>query len=120
MTTTHPIELLDFAKPDDARTFEKGRLELLKVAGGEVGRLILQPGWRWSEHVKPIAGTDWCEAPHVQYHIAGTLRIKTIDGKEFDCTPGQLSSLPAGHDAWVVGNDDVVLVDWYGMSNYAR
>ncbi len=120
MTMTHSIEHLDFAKADDVRTFDQGRVEVLKFGGGEVGRLILQPGWRWSEHVKPIAGTEWCEAPHVQYHVAGTLRIKTSDGEEFDCGPGQLSSLPSGHDAWVVGDETVVLVDWYGASNYAR
>lgn len=114
------VEHVDFASPDEVRNFENGRLELVKFAGGEVGRLILQPGWRWSDHVKPIAGTDWCEAPHVQYHLAGTLRIRMSDGAEFDATPGQLTSLPAGHDAWVVGDEDVVVVDWYGMSNYAR
>lgn len=118
--STQTVEHRSFGQPDEVRSFEKGRLELVKFAGTEVGRLILEPGWRWSEHVKPIAGTELCEAPHVQYHVAGTLHIKMNDGSEFDATPGQLTSLPAGHDAWVVGSEDVVLVDWYGMSNYAR
>lgn len=120
MAATQTIEHVDFSKPDEVRTFGKGRLELLKFAGGEVGRLTLRPGWRWSEHVKPIAGTEWCEAPHVQYHVAGTLRVRMSDGTELDATPGQLTSLPSGHDAWVVGDEDVVLVDWFGLSNYAR
>jgi hypothetical protein len=70
--------------------------------------------------VKPLAGTELCEAPHFQYHIAGTLRIKMADGTEFEARAGGITSLPAGHDAWVVGNEDVVVVDWYGASEYAR
>jgi quercetin dioxygenase-like cupin family protein len=113
-------ELKDMKAPDDVRTFEKGRLELVNIGGGVVGRLTLEPGWRWSEHVKPLAGTEWCEAPHFQYHVSGTLRIHTSDGHEFDATPGQVTALPSGHDAWVVGDEPVVVVDWYGASNYAK
>jgi len=116
----HRIEHKDFATPDETRPFPFGRLELLSVGGAEIGRLVLEPGWRWSEHVKPIAGTELCEAPHVQYHVSGTLRIRTEDGRELDGTPGQVTSLPAGHDAWVVGDTPVVVVDWYGASDYAR
>ncbi|HSV37927.1 MAG TPA: cupin domain-containing protein [Nocardioidaceae bacterium] len=119
MSTEQTIEQRDFADADEIRTFESGRLELLKVGGMEIGRLVLSPGWRWSEHVKPIAGTDLCEAPHFQYHVAGTMRIRTADGDEFDATPGQVTSLPSGHDAWVVGDEEVVVVDWFGASHYA-
>jgi len=118
--TRQRTEQRDFASPDEVRAFGHGRLELLRIGDSEIGRLVLQPGWRWSEHVKPIAGTELCEAPHFQYHVAGTLRIRTADGAEFDATPGQVTSLPAGHDAWVVGDEDVVVVDWWGASNYAR
>jgi hypothetical protein len=114
------IEWRDFADPEEVRTFDRGRVEILKVGGMEIGRLVLSPGWRWSEHVKPIAGTDLCEAPHFQYHVAGSLRIRTADGHEFEATPGQVTSLPAGHDAWVVGAEDVVVVDWFGASHYAK
>ncbi len=113
-------EQKDFAVPDDVRTFPQGRLELVSIGGSEIGRLVLEPGWRWSEHVKPVAGTELCEAPHFQYHVSGTLRIRTADGTEFDAVPGQVTSLPSGHDAWVVGSDPVVVVDWYGASSYAR
>ena len=75
---------------------------------------------RWSTDVKPIAGTDLCEAPHFQYHVSGTLRVRTAEGVEFDATPGQVTALPAGHDAWVVGDEPVVVVDWWGASNYAK
>ncbi len=120
MNQTQTIEQRDFAQPDEVRTFENGRAEILSVGGMEIGRLTFSPGWRWSEHVKPIAGTDLCEAPHFQYHVAGTLRIRTAGGEEFDATPGQVTSLPSGHDAWVVGNEEVVVVDWFGASHYAE
>lgn len=106
--------------PDETRTFEKGKVDLVNIGGGTVGRLTLEPGWRWSQHVKPIAGTDWCEAPHFQYHAAGHLAVKMEDGAEFEVGPGEISALPKGHDAWVVGNDPVVLIDFFGASNYAK
>lgn len=109
-----------FGAPDETRQFPNGRVEIVKFAGGEVGRLVLEPGWRWSEHVRPIAGTESCEAPHVQYHVSGRLGIRMDDGTEFVAQPGDLTSLPSGHDAWVVGDEPVVVVDWYGASNYAR
>jgi len=120
MPTTVAAEHKTLGTPDEETVFEKGRVELVNIGGGTVGRLTLEPGWRWSVHVKPIAGTELCEAPHFQYHVAGTLRIRTADGAEFDAMPGQVTSLPAGHDAWVVGDEEVVIVDWWGASNYAK
>ena len=108
-----------FATPDETRAFERGELALLKIGGAEIGLLTLQPGWRWSEHVKPLAGTELCEAPHFQYHITGTLHVVMADGSEFDAGPGDVTALPQGHDAWVVGDEPVVVVDWYGASTYA-
>jgi hypothetical protein len=113
-------EQQDFAKPAETREFRNGRADLVRVGGTEIGRLTLQPGWRWSADVRPLAGTEWCEAPHFQYHVAGTLRVRTSDGHEFEATPGQVTALPAGHDAWVVGDEPVVVVDWWGASNYAK
>ena len=109
-----------FATPDETRTFQHGRIDLIGVAGSEIGRLTLQPGWRWSEDVKPIAGTELCEAPHFQYHVQGTLHIVMGDGTELDAEAGDVTALPHGHDAWVVGDEPVVTVDWWGASNYAR
>ncbi len=109
-----------FDEADDVRHFPNGRAEILKVGDAEVGRLILQPGWRWSDDVKPIAETDSCEAPHFQYHVAGRLAIRMDDGTEFIAGPGDVTSLPSGHDAWVVGDGAVVVVDWVGASNYAK
>lgn len=120
-STTHAIaEQKNFGAPDETRTFELGQVDLLQIGGSEIGRLTLQPGWRWSEHVRPIAGTDLCEAPHFQYHVSGTTRIEMADGTHFDAVAGDVTALPQGHDAWVVGDEPVVLIDWWGASNYAK
>ena len=81
----------DFAQADEVREFTNGQVELLHIGGSDIGRLVLRPGWRWSEHVKPIAGTDLCQAPHFQYHVAGMLRIQMADGTSFDAVPGQVN-----------------------------
>lgn len=117
---TAQAEQKSFGSPDETRGFSHGSLDLLKIGGAEIGRLTLEPGWRWSEHVKPVAGTELCEAPHFQYHVSGTLQIVMADGSEFAAGPGDVTALPQGHDAWVVGDEPVVVVDWYGASNYAR
>jgi hypothetical protein len=112
-------QLKTFDTPDDVRAFPKGRLELVNIGGATIGRAVFDPGWRWSTSVQPIAKTKSCEAPHFQYHVAGTLRIKMDDGSEFDCKPGDVSLLPSGHDAWTVGDVPAVVVDFQGMVDYA-
>ena len=115
-TTSHHT----FSKPDETREFNNGKAEILNIDNTPIGRLVLQPGWRWSNDVKPLAKTDSCEAPHFQYHVSGRLHIVMDDGTEFEAGPGDVTSLPSGHDAWVIGNEPVVVVDWYGASNYAK
>jgi len=119
-TTAATSEQKNFGSPDETRTFDHGLVELVDIAGTQIGRITAQPGWRWSEHVKPSAGTDLCEAPHFQYHVQGTLRIRMADGTEFEARPGDVTALPQGHDAWVVGDEPVVVIDWWGASNYAK
>jgi hypothetical protein len=119
-TVMQMTEHKSYNHPDEVRTFTHGRIEILKVGGSDIGRLILEPGWRWSQDVKPIAKTDSCHAPHFQYHVSGQLMIRMDDGTEILAKPGDITSLPSGHDAWVVGNEPVVLVDWFGASNYAK
>jgi hypothetical protein len=109
-----------FGSPDETREFPHGRAEILDVGGGQVGRLTFEPGWRWSTDVRPIAGTSSCEAPHFQYHVSGRLAILMDDGTEFVAGPGDVTALPSGHDAWVVGDEPVVTVDWFGAGHYAR
>ena len=116
----HETEHKSFTAPDETREFPNGHAEILAIGDAEVGRLTFQPGWRWSNDVKPIAGTDSCEAPHFQYHVSGRLAIRMDDGTEMVAGPGDVTSLPSGHDAWVVGDEPAVVVDFYGASNYAK
>jgi hypothetical protein len=115
----HATEHVSFDAPAEVREFPHGRAEVVSIGGGEVGRLVFEPGWRWSNDVKPLAGTDSCLAPHFQYHVSGRLGIRMDDGTEIVAGPGDVTSLPSGHDAWVVGDEPAVVVDWYGASNYA-
>ena len=110
----------NFSAPDEVRKFEKGKLELVDIDGKIVGLFTFQPGWRWSKHVKPLANTQWCEAPHFQYLISGRLHIMMSDGSEFDMEPGDVVNLPSGHDAWVVGDEPAIGIDWQGAVDYAK
>jgi hypothetical protein len=113
-------EMKSFNKPDEVRTFPKGKLELIKIGGAVVGRATFEPGWKWSTSVQPLVKTKSCEAPHFQYHVSGTIKILMDDGKQFECKAGDVSLLPEGHDAWVVGNEPVIIVDFQGMIDYAK
>jgi hypothetical protein len=114
------MEVKNFKNPDEVRTFDLGRVELLKIGGRTIGRATFQPGWKWSLSVGPIAKTKSCEAPHFQYHVSGTLRVLMDDGTQKDLKPGDISLLPMGHDAWVIGKEPVVVVDFQGMIDYAK
>ncbi len=119
LVKTSKAEIKAFSKPDEVRTFPKGKLELIHIGGAVVGRATFEPGWKWSESVQPIARTKSCEAPHFQYQISGRLLVKMDDGTEFETNPGDVSLLSSGHDAWVVGNEPAVVVDFQGMVDYA-
>jgi len=120
MNKTKKMEVKNLNSPEETRNFDKGKLDLVKIGGAMVGRAIFQPGWKWSESVKPVAKTKSCEAPHFQYHVSGTIRVRMDDGTERDLKPGDVSLLPSGHDAWVVGDEPVVVVDFQGMRDYAK
>lgn len=113
-------ERKNFMKPDEVREFPSGKVNLVTIGGATVGRAVLEPGWRWANSVQPIAKTKSCQAPHFQYHVSGVLRVRMDDGTELDCKPGDVSLLPPGHDAWVVGEEPVVLVDFQGMIDFAK
>lgn len=109
-----------FKMPDETRTFPKGKLELINAGGITFGLATFEPGWKWSESVKPIAKTQSCLAPHKQYHISGQLHVVMDDGTEEEFGPGDISILPSGHDGWVVGDEPVVVIDISGMEEYAK
>ncbi|MDZ4708731.1 MAG: cupin domain-containing protein [Saprospiraceae bacterium] len=123
-THIHPssgaAEHKSFNKPEEVRTFSLGKLELVTLHGAKLGRATFQPGWKWSTSLKESSGTKSCAAPHYQYHVSGTLRILMDDGTTFDCKAGDVSALPMGHDAWVIGKEPVVVIDFQGMVDYAK
>jgi hypothetical protein len=118
--TGKKAEMKSFARPDEVRTFPKGKLELVNIGGATVGRATFEPGWKWSTSLQPLVRTKSCEAPHFQYHVSGTVKILMDDGIEFVCKAGDVSLLPEGHDAWVIGDEPVVIVDFQGMIDYAK
>lgn len=109
--------------PDEVRPFagDSGHLDLVVLEAGPVGRAVFQPGWRWSEHVKPIAGTDSCQAAHACYFLSGRMHVvMTATGEEIEYGPGDVAVMAPGHDAWIVGDEPCVVVDWQGFGDYAR
>jgi len=111
-----------FDTPDETRPFEDGmgQLEVINTEGGVVGRATFQPGWHWSKHVKPIAGTESCEAAHTGYFVSGRMKVVMDDGEEMEYGPGDFGTIAAGHDAWIVGDEPCVVVDWQGFGEYAK
>lgn len=111
-----------FDSADETRRFEdgKGRLDLLNTDGGPVGRAVFEPGWQWSQHIKPIAQTDSCEAAHVGYIVSGRLKIVMDDGESIEARPGDFIQVDPGHDAWVLGDEPCVVLDWQGYGDFAK
>ena len=115
------IEVKNLDSPDETRPFAgHGKADMVKVAGRTVGRGRFEPGWRWSEDVKPIAGTDSCEVSHLGYVLSGQMHVKMDDGSEADLGPGDAVALPPGHDAWTVGDEPCVMVDFGEIEEYAK
>jgi len=114
------IEKRSLEMPEEVRTFPLGKVELVTIGNVTFGKGTFQPGWKWSESVKPIVHTDSCLAPHTQYHISGRLHVVMDDGTEVEYGPGDVGVIQPGHDAWVVGNVPVVVIDVTGMTHYAE
>jgi class 3 adenylate cyclase len=107
-------------QPDDVRVFGRGRLEVVELNDAAFGRIVYEPGWRWTVDVQPIAQTDLCEIHHMGYVIAGQLHLEMRDGSSLDARAGDVFECPPGHDAWVVGDQAWISIDWAGRRNYAR
>lgn len=114
------LKIRRFDSPDETRTFEKGKFELLKAEGITVGRASYAPGWKWSTHVGPTAGTRSCQAEHVGLVVSGRAVIAMDNGTEVVVGPGDLFSVPPGHDSWVVGDESYVSLHFIGAEQYAR
>lgn len=98
--------------PDEVREFPNGRMEIVTLGGVVFGRAVFEPGWKWSESVKPIAGTESCEFPHQGYVESGSLHIAMDDGTSLDVTAGDVVVIAPGHDAWTVGDEPCVMYDF--------
>ena len=109
-----------FDAPDETLTFEKGKFELVRVGDRMLGRASYEPGWKWSEHVKPLVGTESCQVAHVGLVISGRAMIAMDDGRHLEVGPGDLFVIPPGHDSWVVGEEPYVSLHFLGADQYAR
>ena len=106
----HP-DRRSFAHPDESRIFGRGRIEVVKLGGVTFGRATLEPGWRWSTCVKPIANTPSCQVPQLNLHLSGRLHVEMDDGTQYEFGPGEIVDVPPGYDAWVVGDEPAVMID---------
>lgn len=111
-------EVKGFNNPGEVKSFDNGRLELINFEKSQIGRFVLDPGWKWSQDVSPLVGTDLCHSNHFVYVVSGVLRWRMEDGTEFDTSPGQVVRVTGAHDAWVVGDEPFVGVDWVGAEGY--
>ncbi len=118
-TTEGIVKSLD--SPDEVRPFAAhGSIAVVQVGDTTVGRGTFEPGWRWSNDVQPIAGTGSCQAHHTLAIISGRMAIAPNAGAEYEIGPGDIAEIPPGHDAWVVGDEACVAIDWTGVARYAK
>ena len=115
------MEKKSIDSPDEVRTFDNGKLEITTFKDGTtIGRATLNPGWSWEKCIKPLAKTNSCNAPHTQYFVSGRIKIVMDDGTEEEFGPGDTGVIPPGHNAWVVGDEPVVAIDFTGFKDYAK
>jgi mannose-6-phosphate isomerase-like protein (cupin superfamily) len=118
--TVTKLEAKSHDTPDEVRSPNKTRVDVVRLEGYTLGRLTLQPGWRWSECVKPVVGTDSCQNSHVGYMVSGRLRVRMADGREQLISAGDAYTIPPGHDATVEGNDPAVMIEVLSAEQYAK
>src|SRR5438874_5267413 len=106
------LQSRSFAEADDVRTFPHGRAEVIELDETSVGHGVYQPGWRWTTDKPAIAGTPTCQLHHLGFAMSGHLHVVTDSGQEIDVTPASVYEIPPGHDAWVVGDEPFVTIDW--------
>ena len=116
------IEALDFDSPDETRTPDKTRVDVVRVGATTAARITFEPGWKWSECVKPVVGTDSCQVRHVGVAQTGRIVVRHEDGTETEVGPGDAYVIEPGHDAWVVGDEPFVAFEFetHSAEEYAR
>lgn len=106
-------------QPDETIEFEHGRMTSVRVGDLTVGYGVCEPGWRWSTHVKPLVDTEWCMSRHVGFQISGRLGVLLQDGTTMEIGPNDVFDLPPGHDAWTIGDEPSISLDWEGLRTWA-
>lgn len=114
------IQSKNMSSPDEIRSLPKTKVEVVKVGEHTVMRTTFEPGWKWSECVKPAAGTPSCQVHHVIYTISGRMNIRMDDGTQKEIGPGEIAVVPPGHDAWVIGNEPCIGIDFTGGASYGK
>jgi len=114
------LEAKSHDKADEVRTPDKTRVEIVRLEGFTLGRFTLQPGWRWSECVKPVVHTESCQVPHVGYVVSGRITIRMNDGKQTTIGSGMSYTIPPGHEAWVEGDKPFVGIEVMSAEEYAK
>ena len=109
-----------FDAPDERRPFPRGHTDVITIGGVTLGLATFEPGWRWSETIKPIAGTESCEVNHVGYMVSGRMAARMNDGAEMEFREGDLVLIPPGHDGWTVGDEPAVFLQILGAAMYAK
>jgi hypothetical protein len=115
-----PNQAKSFNRPEETRSFDHGRVDLVEIAGNNVGRIHLEPGWRWSDAVKPLVHTESCQVAHVGYAISGKLHVVMDDGVTFEINGGEAYEIAPGHDAWVEGGESYEAVEFESLAQYAK
>ena len=108
-----------FEQPDDVVEFPRIRSRIVELGDLTVGELVSQPGWRWSEDMRPTIGGEWCQARHVGYVVSGRLGVDFSDGTHLELGPGDVFDIPPGHDGYTVGDEPCVQVEWSGIRAWA-
>ena len=114
------VDSKNFDRPDETRTPDKTRVDVVRLGDTEVGRFTFQPGWRWSECIKPVVGTESCQTDHVGYVASGRLSVEHEDGSQVTLSPGDAYRIAPGHDAWVEGDEAFVGFEFKGAATYAK
>jgi class 3 adenylate cyclase len=115
-----PLIRKNLNRPDEVRKFQRSQTELFDLGDTVVGRQVFEPGWRWSTDTQPVVGTEWCEVFHQGVAISGRLHVAMSDGPELELGPGDLFEVPSGHDAWVIGDEAFVSVNFTGHRHFAE
>lgn len=120
-SATSSLMVKSLERPDETRSVaDKGRIQLVTLGSVTVGRATFEPGWRWSDHVKPTAGTDLCQVTHTGYIVSGRQGLRMADGTEVELGPGDAFVVGPGHDAWVVGDEPCVSIDFSGIGDFVK